>query len=120
MVRKEKDKKKKASKQKAESTKEMSEINWITLDYQILFFAGNRNVLISIFCKVLEVIFCGFLFKLDLDNQTQKEPATDVQPFQGDVEVSKDKGNVLLNESKCILMSIYWKFFEVMFLWFVL
>ena len=73
-VRKEKDKKKKASKRKAESAKEMSERIWITLDCQILFFAGNRNVFISMFCKVLQVIFfCGFLFKLDLHNQTQKE-----------------------------------------------
>ena len=74
-VRKENDKKKRPSKRKAESAKEMSERIWITLDYQILFSAGNRNVFISLFCKVLQVIFfCGFLFKLHLDNQTQKEP----------------------------------------------
>ena len=44
--------------------------------------------------------FCGFLFIKDFKNQSQKEGSADIEAFQDKNEVTRDKGKVLLSESK--------------------
>ena len=58
--------------------------------------------------------FCSFFYNLDEGYQAQNKARDD----QDKIEVSRDRGIVLLNESKCTLISICRKLFEVMFLWF--
>ena len=64
----------------------------------------------------LKWCFCGFLFNLDNEYQIDSKASDDREK----VEVSREKGIILLNESNCILKSISWNFFEVIFLQFLL
>ena len=64
----------------------------------------------------LKWCFCGFLFNLDNEYQVHNKASDDWEK----VEVSQEKGIILLNESKYILKSISRKFFEVILLQFLL